>query len=90
VVAQVNEQDTRVAVSSPSNGSLAGSAHLEGSGDNLTIFSGAFAPGDAGAYDYWNKKFADMVKTKTWKDLLANYQLYDAFMPGDEFRSNEG
>jgi len=38
------------------------------------------------AYDYWSKKFADMVKTKTWKDLLANYQLYDAFMSGDEFK----
>jgi len=38
------------------------------------------------AFDYWNKKLAAMVKTKTWKDLLANYQLYDTFMPGDEFK----
>ncbi|MFZ4438555.1 MAG: Bug family tripartite tricarboxylate transporter substrate binding protein [Syntrophales bacterium] len=37
------------------------------------------------AYDYWNKKFAEMVKTKTWKELLDKFELFDAFMPGDEF-----
>ena len=37
------------------------------------------------AYDYWNKKFAAMVKTKTWKDLLDKFELFDAFLPGDEF-----
>jgi putative tricarboxylic transport membrane protein len=38
------------------------------------------------AYDYWNKKFADMVKTKTWKGLLDKFELFDAFLPGDEFK----
>jgi putative tricarboxylic transport membrane protein len=37
------------------------------------------------AYDYWNKKFAEMVKTKTWKDNLSKFELYDAFMTGDNF-----
>ncbi len=37
------------------------------------------------AYDYWNKKFAAMVKTKTWKGLLDKFELFDAFLPGDEF-----
>lgn len=37
------------------------------------------------AYDYWNKKFAAMVKTKTWKGLLDKFELYDAFLPGDQF-----
>lgn len=37
------------------------------------------------AYDYWNKKFAEMVKTKTWKGLLDKFELFDAFLPGDEF-----
>lgn len=38
------------------------------------------------AYDYWNKKFAAMVKTKTWKQSLEKFELFDAFLPGDEFR----
>jgi putative tricarboxylic transport membrane protein len=38
------------------------------------------------SYDYWNKKFADMVKTKTWKGLLDKFELFDAFLPGDEFK----
>ena len=38
------------------------------------------------AYDYWNKKFADMVKTKTWKGLLDKFELFDAYLPGDEFK----
>jgi putative tricarboxylic transport membrane protein len=38
------------------------------------------------SYDYWNKKFADMVKTKTWKGLLDKFELFDAYLPGDEFK----
>ncbi|MBU2053560.1 MAG: hypothetical protein KJ936_07970 [Proteobacteria bacterium] len=38
------------------------------------------------AYDYWNKKFAAMVKTKTWKTSLDKFELFDAFLTGDEFR----
>lgn len=37
------------------------------------------------AYDYWNKKFAAMVKTKTWKELLDKFEVFDAFLTGDEF-----
>jgi putative tricarboxylic transport membrane protein len=38
------------------------------------------------AYDYWNKKFAQLVKTQTWKDALVKYELEDSFQPGDVFR----
>jgi putative tricarboxylic transport membrane protein len=38
------------------------------------------------AYDYWNKKFGEMVKTKTWKGLLDKFELFDAYLPGDEFK----
>lgn len=38
------------------------------------------------AYDYWNKKFAQMVKTKTWKELLVKNELDDSFLPGEELR----
>ncbi len=38
------------------------------------------------AYDYWSKKFAAMVKTKTWKELLDKFGVFDAFLPGDEFK----
>lgn len=58
-------------------------------GIDLSIFHwrGIFGPPamPKNAYDYWNKKLADMVKTKGWKDFLAKYELYNIFMPGDEF-----
>ncbi len=38
------------------------------------------------AYDYWNKKFAAMVKTKTWKSSLDKFELFDAFLSGDDFK----
>ncbi len=38
------------------------------------------------AYDYWNKKFAAMVKTKTWKQSLDKFELFDAFLTGDDFK----
>ena len=38
------------------------------------------------AYDYWIKKFAAMVKTKTWKESLDKFELFDAFLPGEEFK----
>jgi putative tricarboxylic transport membrane protein len=49
---------------------------------------GVFAPPDMPkvAFDYWNKKLAEMVKTKTWKDILTRYQLFDSFQPGDSFK----
>ncbi len=37
------------------------------------------------AYDYWNKKFAQMTQTLTWKEILKNNELMDAFLPGDAF-----
>lgn len=48
---------------------------------------GIFGPPDMPkvAYEYWNKKLAEMVKTKAWKGVLDKYELYDAFLPGDEF-----
>ncbi len=59
-------------------------------GIDLTLFHwrGIFGPPNMPkeAYDYWNKKFAAMVKTKTWKDLMAKNELLDAFLPGDEFK----
>ena len=38
------------------------------------------------AYDYWNKKFAQLVKTKSWKDALVKYELEELFQPGDVFK----
>lgn len=38
------------------------------------------------AYDYWIKKFAALVKTKTWKGSLEKFELFDAFLPGEEFK----
>lgn len=51
-------------------------------------WTGIFGPPEMPkvSYDYWNKKFAEMVKTKTWKDILNKYDMYDAFLPGDKFK----
>jgi putative tricarboxylic transport membrane protein len=38
------------------------------------------------SYDYWNKKFAQLVKTKTWQDALVKYELEDSFQTGDVFK----
>jgi putative tricarboxylic transport membrane protein len=40
------------------------------------------------SYDYWNKKFAQLVKTKSWKDALVKYELEDSFQPGDAFKKD--
>ncbi len=37
------------------------------------------------ARDYWIKKIGAMVQTKTWKGTLDKFELFDAFLPGDEF-----
>jgi putative tricarboxylic transport membrane protein len=37
------------------------------------------------ARDYWIKSLSAMVKTKTWKTTLDKFELFDAFLPGDEF-----
>jgi putative tricarboxylic transport membrane protein len=54
----------------------------------LPHWRGIFGPPDMPkvAQDYWIKKLGVMVKTKTWKDLLSKYELYDAFQPGEDFR----
>lgn len=38
------------------------------------------------ALDYWIKKLAAMVKTKTWKASLEKFELFDAFLPGEQFK----
>ena len=38
------------------------------------------------ALDYWIKKLAAMVKTKTWKASLDKFELFDAFLPGEQFK----
>jgi putative tricarboxylic transport membrane protein len=40
------------------------------------------------AYDYWNKKLAQMVKTKSWKEALVKYELEDSFQTGDAFKKD--
>lgn len=58
-------------------------------GINVVIphWMGVFGPPDMPkvAYDYWNKKFAQMVKTKTWKENLEKIDIFDAFLTGEEF-----
>jgi putative tricarboxylic transport membrane protein len=58
-------------------------------GINVVIehWMGAFGPPDMPkvAYEYWDKKFAQMVQTKTWKESLERLDLYDAFLPRTEF-----
>jgi putative tricarboxylic transport membrane protein len=54
---------------------------------SLVHWRGVFGPPDMPkeAYDYWNKKFAQMVQTKAWKDILVKNELVDAFMTGPAF-----
>jgi putative tricarboxylic transport membrane protein len=58
-------------------------------GINVAIYHwrGIYGPPDMPkeAYDYWIKKFAAMVKTKTWKGSLDKFELFDAFLPGEKF-----
>lgn len=92
LVAQVDAGKIRIlAVSSPAKlDRLPGAPTWKDLGMDIAIFHwrGLFGPPEMpkAAYDYWNKKFADMVKTKTWKELMDKYELFDAFLPGDEFR----
>jgi len=39
------------------------------------------------AYDYWNKKFAQMSQSQAWKDILAKNDLQNAFLTGDKFKA---
>jgi putative tricarboxylic transport membrane protein len=59
------------------------------SGVDVTLahWRGVFGPPEMPkeAYDYWNKKFAQMAQTATWKEVLKNNELMDAFLPGDQF-----
>jgi putative tricarboxylic transport membrane protein len=61
------------------------------SGINVTLvhWRGIFGPPDMPkeAYDYWNKKFAKLVKTKAWKEALAKNELVDTYLPGDKFKA---
>lgn len=34
---------------------------------------------------YWSDLIAELVSSKTWKELLVKYEWYDAFLPQDEF-----
>jgi putative tricarboxylic transport membrane protein len=91
VVAQVDAGKVRVL--SVSAGSkidrLPGAPTWRDLGMDLVLphWRGIFGPPDMPkiAYDYWIKKLGVMVKTKTWKDLMNKYELYDAFLPGDAF-----
>lgn len=53
----------------------------------LVHWRGIFGPPEMSkqAYEYWNKKFSQMVQTKTWKETLVKNELVDEFMPGDQF-----
>jgi putative tricarboxylic transport membrane protein len=53
----------------------------------LVHWRGIFGPPEMPkhAYDYWNKKFAQMGQTKTWKETLNKNELVDQFLPGDRF-----
>ncbi len=91
LVAQVDAGKIRVlAVSSESKlDRLPGVPTWKELGIDLSIYHwrGLFGPPAMPkiAVDYWNKKIAEMFKTKTWKEFLARHQLYDTFLPGDEF-----
>ncbi len=53
----------------------------------LAHWRGIFGPPDMPkeAYDYWNRKLAQLVASKAWKDALAKNELMDAYLPGDQF-----
>lgn len=92
LVAQADAGKIRILVVSSASklDSIPGVPTWKDLGIDLAIchWRGVFGPPEMPkvAYDYWNKKFAAMVKTKTWKDSLAKYELFDAFLPGDEFK----
>jgi len=35
----------------------------------------------------WEDILAKMVKTRTWKELLARYDWDDAFLPGEQYKA---
>jgi putative tricarboxylic transport membrane protein len=92
VIAQVDSGKVRVL--SVSSGSkidrLPGVPTWKDLGMDLVLphWRGIFGPPDMPkiAYDYWIKKLGLMVKTKTWNELLNKFELYDAFLPGEQFR----
>lgn len=60
------------------------------SGINVELihWRGIFGPPDMSkeAYDYWSKKFAQLAKSKAWKDQLEKNELVNVFQPGDKFK----
>jgi len=50
---------------------------------------GLFGPKDmpAGELKAWEDILGKMVKTKTWKELLARYDWNAAFLPGDKYKA---
>jgi putative tricarboxylic transport membrane protein len=58
-------------------------------GINVVIehWLGVFGPPEMPkvAVDYWDKKFGQMVQTKAWKESMDKIDVYDAYLPRDEF-----
>lgn len=54
----------------------------------LAHWRGVFGPPEMPreAQEYWQKKFAQMAATKSWKEALAKNELMDAFLPADRFQ----
>jgi putative tricarboxylic transport membrane protein len=59
-------------------------------GIDLTIlhWRGLFAPPEipAEAVKFWDQTLPKLVKSDTWKKILAKYQWFDAYAPSAEFR----
>ena len=91
LMAQVDAGKIRIlAVSSPSKIDRLGNVPTwKDLGIDVTIYMwrGVYGPPDMPkiASDYWKKKFAEMVKTPTWKEMMAKYQVYDSYLSADEF-----
>ena len=54
----------------------------------LAHWRGVFGPPEMPreAQEYWQKKFAQMAGTKSWKEALAKNELMDAFAPAERFQ----
>jgi len=90
LIAQIDAGKLRpLAVSSASDwsGSRTCPPGRNWAGRGLGALAGDFGPPEMSkqAYEYWNKKFAQMVQTKTWKETLVKNELVDEFMSGDQF-----
>lgn len=92
LMSQVDAGKIRIlAVSSPSRiDRLRNAPTWKELGIDVTIYywRGVYGPPEMPkvAYDYWNRKFGEMVKTKTWKETLTKYEIYDSYLSGAEFK----